>query len=195
MPSLVPLLKDPLSDWDHVAVTCLSEPGSYGLTSSDWRYIHYAKGGEELYRTADDPYEWNNLASVPQHQDVIKSLSAKAPIRFALKQEIQGASFSKRKLPMKFSSPPPASTPVGKRFQVEFDNQTDTPVFLYWRDQKNGVKLYGTIEPGAQQRQFTRKGAVWMITKTEVTPLTTQWSELGYFVIGNGSSRAVIQKK
>ena len=96
---------------------------------------------------------------------------------------------------MKFSSPPPASAPVGKRFQVEFDNQTNTPVFLYWRDQENAGKLYGTIEAGAQLRQFTRKGAVWMITKTEVAPTATQWSELGYFVIGEGASRAIIQKR
>ncbi len=195
VPSLVPLLRDPSSQWDHVAVTCLSEPGSYGLTTSEWRYIHYVKGGEELYRTADDPFEWNNLASAPQHQGVIKNLSAKAPIRFAPKKEIRGVSFSKVELPMKFSSPPPASAPVGKRFQVEFDNQTNTPVFLYWRDQENAGKLYGTIEAGAQLRQFTRKGAVWMITKTEVAPTATQWSELGYFVIGEGASRAIIQKR
>ncbi|MDC3256142.1 sulfatase-like hydrolase/transferase, partial [bacterium] len=194
VPSLVPLLRNPSSEWDHVAVTCLSEPGSYGLSTSDWRYIRYAKGGEELYRTSADPYEWNNLASIPEYQNVIKNLSGKAPIRFAPKKEFQGVFFSKVILPMRYSSPPPASSPVGRRFQVEFDNQTEAPVFLYWRDQKNSVKLYGKIEAGTQQRQFTRKGAVWMITKTEVSPSDVQWSELGYFVIGKGSSRAVIKK-
>jgi arylsulfatase A-like enzyme len=195
VPSLVPLLKDPSAAWDHVAVTCLSEPGSFGMSTSDWRYIRYANGGEELYRTADDPYEWNNLAALPKYQGIIKNLSAKAPVRFAPKKEFKGGSFSQVILPMKFSSPPPASLPTGKRFQVEFDNQTDAPVFLYWRDQKKGVKLYGTIESGAQQRQFTRKGAVWMITKTEVTASDGQWNELGHFVIGNDSGRAVIRKK
>ena len=68
-------------------------------------------------------------------------------------------------------------------------------MFLYWRDQKKGIKLYGTIESGAQQRQFTRKGAVWMITKTEVTASDGQWNKLGHFVIGNDSGRAVIRKK
>jgi len=95
---------------------------------------------------------------------------------------------------MRYSSPSPASSPVGGRFQVEFDNQTDAPVFLYWRDQKNSVKLYGKIKAGTQRRQFTRKGAVWMITKTEVSPSDVRWSELGHFVIGKGSSRAVIKK-
>lgn len=132
----MPLLRNPSSEWDHVAVTCLSEPGSYGLSTSDWRYIRYAKGGEELYRTSADPYEWNNLASKPEYQNVIKNLSEKAPIRFAPKKEFQGAFFSKVILPMRYSSPSPASSPVGGRFQVEFDNQTDAPVFLYWRDQK-----------------------------------------------------------
>ena len=195
VPSLVPLLKDPSAAWDHVAVTCLSEPGSFGMSTSDWRYIRYANGGEELYRTADDPYEWNNLAALPKYQGIIKNLSEKAPVRFAPKKELKGASLSQVILPMKFSSRPPASSPAGKRFQVEFDNQTDAPVFLYWRDQKKGIKLYGTIESGAQQRQFTRKGAVWMITKTEVTASDGQWNELGHFVIGNDSGRAVIRKK
>lgn len=193
-PSLVPLLRNPSSDWDHVAVTCLSEPGSYGLSTSDWRYIRYAKGGEELYRISTDPYEWDNLASVVEYQSVIKQLNGKAPVRFAPKQEFQGAAFSKVVLPMKFSSPPPSSLPIGSRFQVEFDNQTDAPVFLYWRDQKNGVKLYGKIDTGAQRRQYTRKGAVWMITKKQIKLSDDQWRELGHFVIGDGSSRAVIRK-
>ena len=39
---------------------------SYALRSRDWRYIRYENGREELYRAADDPHEWNNLAAKPE---------------------------------------------------------------------------------------------------------------------------------
>jgi iduronate 2-sulfatase len=39
---------------------------SYALRAKDWRYIRYANGKEELYHTAEDPYEWHNLADKPE---------------------------------------------------------------------------------------------------------------------------------
>ncbi len=35
---------------------------SYSLRFKDWRYIRYENGKEELYHTAKDDHEWNNLA-------------------------------------------------------------------------------------------------------------------------------------
>ena len=41
-PSLVPLLKNPDAEWPHVSLTHLGEPGSFGLSAENWRYIQYA---------------------------------------------------------------------------------------------------------------------------------------------------------
>jgi len=45
---------------------------SYSLRSKDWRYIRYENGEEELYRTVKDPYEWDNLADLPEHSDRLR---------------------------------------------------------------------------------------------------------------------------
>lgn len=59
--SLVPLLRDPDSDWEHAAVTTLGQ-GNHAVRDRRWRYIRYADGTEELYDHADDKNEWHNLA-------------------------------------------------------------------------------------------------------------------------------------
>ena len=45
---------------------------SYSLRSHDWRYIRYENGREELYHSADDPYECHNLMDDPQHAGRLK---------------------------------------------------------------------------------------------------------------------------
>ncbi|MEM9282457.1 MAG: sulfatase-like hydrolase/transferase [Verrucomicrobiota bacterium] len=85
-PSLVPLLANSDAPWTHIAVTHLSEPGSYGLSTKDWRYIRYAGGGEELYHIAEDPYEWTNLAGKDSHAAKLEELRALAPTVFANKK-------------------------------------------------------------------------------------------------------------
>jgi hypothetical protein len=76
--SLKPLLLDPDNGtWTgpDTVLTALSkwaknfDPAqqSYTLRSRDWRYIRYENGKEELYRVADDPHEWTNLATQPEH--------------------------------------------------------------------------------------------------------------------------------
>ena len=44
---------------------------SYSHRYRDWRYVRYANGREELYHTVEDPHEWHNLASKPEHADRI----------------------------------------------------------------------------------------------------------------------------
>jgi arylsulfatase A-like enzyme len=92
--SLKPLLVDPNNGtWTgpDTVLTALSkwaktfDPAqqSYTLRSRDWRYIRYENGKEELYRVADDPHEWTNLATQPEHskrlEDFRAQLLAKIP--------------------------------------------------------------------------------------------------------------------
>jgi arylsulfatase A-like enzyme len=71
--SMRPFLNDPKNGkWDgpDYAITALYkwaqyyDPAfqNYSLRFKDWRYIRYENGKEELYHTAKDDHEWNNLA-------------------------------------------------------------------------------------------------------------------------------------
>lgn len=90
--SLKPLLESPeRGEWSgpDEALTALYkwalyyDPAeqSYALRSADWRYIRYSNGKEELYHDAEDPYEWTNLAGVPQHAATLESFRAKLAAR------------------------------------------------------------------------------------------------------------------
>ncbi|MDF7823925.1 sulfatase [Pontiellaceae bacterium B12227] len=82
--SLKPLLIDPMSEtWvgPDAALTALYkwdnyyDPAeqSYSLRFKDWRYIRYSNGKEELYHTAQDPYEWTNLALKPEFAEQLQA--------------------------------------------------------------------------------------------------------------------------
>ena len=75
---LGPLLADPGADWDHPARTTFG-PGNHALRTGRWRYIRYADGSEELYDHDADPGEWHNLASAPEHADVLARLRKALP--------------------------------------------------------------------------------------------------------------------
>jgi arylsulfatase A-like enzyme len=187
-PSLVPLLKDPNAEWNHVALTHLGEPKSFGLSAETWRYIHYANGDEELYHIAEDPYEWTNLAGQPEHKEQLEKLRSKAPTKFAPSKEsslealpgLRWRPVSKRKAP--------PSKPDGATFPVTFINNSETLIELFWMDQKGSSKSYGFIGKGKSKSQKTRPGAVWMIRNTK------PGDELGHFVVGDRKAKAVIPK-
>jgi uncharacterized sulfatase len=79
--SLVPLLNDPLADWDKPAISQVihSRDEAYGfsLRTDRWRYTEWKRGvaGRELYDHANDPNEVTNLAGYPEHAALVKSLS------------------------------------------------------------------------------------------------------------------------
>jgi hypothetical protein len=50
---------------------------NWSIRSTDWRYIRYRNGSEELYDHNNDPFEWNNLASHKAHQPVLRSMRAR----------------------------------------------------------------------------------------------------------------------
>ncbi len=67
--SLVPLLKDPKTQWDRPAITT-NGMGNHAVRSERWRYIQYNDGTEELYDHESDPGEWHNLAQDPAFREI-----------------------------------------------------------------------------------------------------------------------------
>lgn len=76
--SLRPLLENPDSNWDEVAITAV-EYGSYSVRDDDFRYIVYKDGGEELYDHRTDPNEWTNVVSKPKYSETLENLRRKLP--------------------------------------------------------------------------------------------------------------------
>ena len=76
--SLLPLLKKPDSDWNHVAVTTWRFM-NHAVQEGNYRYIRYKEGEEELYDHNTDPNEWHNLASDENYRQIIKRLASKLP--------------------------------------------------------------------------------------------------------------------
>jgi uncharacterized sulfatase len=74
--SLVPLLKDPSSRWDHAALSQVRRgmpPNSfmgYSVRTEGWRYTEWDNGtrGIELYDERNDQSERRNLANDPAHK-------------------------------------------------------------------------------------------------------------------------------
>jgi arylsulfatase A-like enzyme len=187
-PSLLPLLKNPNANWDHTSVTYLGDAGSYGLSTEDWRYIHYANGDEELYDSAADRYEWKNLAVKPEHLDKLKEMRALAPQKFTKKVAPKDESLPKLAWRPAKKSAAPASKPDGNSFDVVFINRSKSTIVLHWMDQSGKPKSYGGIDAGKRKRQQTRPGAVWVITDSDDKPL-------GHFIVGDRKARAEIPRR
>jgi len=185
-PSLVPLLCDSEADWPHVAITYLERPGSFGLSARHHRYIRYPEGGEELYDTRKDPYEWNNLADDPAHKSVLDSLRAKAPTEFA--RFVQPSVESAPRLDwhvLEAGETPPVSRPQGNSFPVYFINRTNEPLVLWWVAPNGSLKSYGTLEPKQRRKQSSRSGAVWALG-------TDVGGPKGWFRIADRTVRAIV---
>lgn len=76
--SLKPLLEEPEREWDH-AVISNRRPGQYAVRTTDWCYIRYHDGSEELYKRRDDPREWINLADIPQYDRIRRAMAVEIP--------------------------------------------------------------------------------------------------------------------
>jgi arylsulfatase A-like enzyme len=57
--------------------------GSYAVVNSDWRYIQYNDGSEELYNLNKDPNEWKNLAGEAEVAPIKETMQKAAPSEFA----------------------------------------------------------------------------------------------------------------
>lgn len=99
--SLVSNLKKPSKSIDRNVFLPGSEKGSYAVINTNWRYISYFDGGEELYNVKEDPNEWYNLAGDEKYRPIMQEMQKSAPKVFApevtprneLKLVIEGDSF------------------------------------------------------------------------------------------------------
>ncbi len=76
--SLVPLLRDPNTEWDRSVVTTLGYR-NHAVTYGQYRYIRYADDTEELYDLESDPNEWTNRAADPEFEGIKNELIARLP--------------------------------------------------------------------------------------------------------------------
>jgi arylsulfatase A-like enzyme len=81
--SLAQMLADPALAKDRDVLFPGLKPEEYAIINSEWRYIHYANGNEELYHVRDDPHEWHNLAGRSGFGKVKEKLRRSAPSSFA----------------------------------------------------------------------------------------------------------------
>lgn len=79
--SLAKALRDPSKAQDHEIFTVAAE-GEYSSVNTQWRYIHYRDGTEELYDVKADPNEWSNLANNPEYQKIKEQMKVGAPSKF-----------------------------------------------------------------------------------------------------------------
>ena len=182
--SLAPLLRNPQADWPHAAVTQLGAPDEYAISTQSWRYIHYRNGDEELYDIAADPHEWTNLAAQPAHAAKLVEMRKLAPRQAVPVPPVPVASLPELKW-HPAAEPVPPSKPDGGPFDVVFINRRADPVELLWMSREGKPKSYGGIEPGAQKRQSTRPGSVWMIRDAT-------GKVLGHFQVGDRTSKAIL---
>ena len=77
--SLLPLLKDPQSNWNMPSLTTYGKM-NHALRDKKYRYITYADGGEELYDMESDPREYRNLAGFDEFQEIKDALRAWLPV-------------------------------------------------------------------------------------------------------------------
>jgi len=72
--SLRALLEDPESEWPWPALTTYRR-NDHAVRTSEWRYIRYNDGSEELYKHPEDYHERNNLADDPQYAELKTKLA------------------------------------------------------------------------------------------------------------------------
>ncbi len=187
-PSLLPLLSEPAtSNWNHISVTFLAQPNSYAVSGRSHRYIHYADGTEELYDIRTDPYEWTNLARLPESQSQLAAFRKDAPSTFARKIEPTVQSLAKLTwYPAVNGGALPVSKPDGNPFPVHFINKRPQPTELFWMSPEGKPKSYGSIGVGETKTQQTRPGAVWSVGEIDSDKM------LGHFIIGDRTAQAVI---
>jgi arylsulfatase A-like enzyme len=81
--SIAGTLNNPDSAVDRNVLLPWMDPGTYAIINREYRYIHYAYGGEELYQVQKDPNEWYNLANDLKYTEIKTQLRNAAPTTFS----------------------------------------------------------------------------------------------------------------
>ena len=75
--TIAPLVRDPKREWPYPAVITHSphwHGPNHAVRSESFHYIHYGRGGEELYDVSKDPNQWRNLAGDSKYGAIKKGL-------------------------------------------------------------------------------------------------------------------------
>lgn len=80
--SLVPLLKNPATEWNYPALTTY-DYSEFSIRTENWRYVRYIDDSEELYDHRNDPEEWTNLADDPKYKEIKEELAKHIPENLA----------------------------------------------------------------------------------------------------------------
>ena len=76
--SLIPLMKNPDAEWNRNILTTYT-PNNHSLRSTNWHYIRYGDGSEELYDHRNDPHEWNNVAGELKNAQLLSNFREQLP--------------------------------------------------------------------------------------------------------------------
>lgn len=188
---LTPLLRKPDAAWPHVAVTALDRLGRYAISGREYRYIHYEKGGEELYHIPSDRYEWTNLAGDPTHRKALMELRARAPRTPApmIKTFTRGPrppvkpKREVRTIPA--SSLPPVSPTGEDSCTLLFTNSGVEAVTVSWITFDGKQQIFHTLKQGEKAWQGTHPGHVWIFSNPAgkayggcIAPKQNAWVDL-----------------
>ncbi len=94
--SIKPLLANPASECTHPALSTMYR-NNHTLVTSDWRYIRYEDGTEELYNERTDPHEWTNVAGKAEFASVKQNLAKYLPTTNAVPVPEEPAAPAKKK--------------------------------------------------------------------------------------------------
>ncbi len=182
--SIVPTLINPDKQLNEVALTFMHKVGTVAVSGKDWRYIHYTNGDHELYNIKKDPYEWDNLATKPEHAIRIKSMRSHIPTKFA--QFIPPSDEALKSLTYSKGEKFPASSFDGPSYQIVFMNKTVEPVTLFAVTKDKSLKKVALIGATKKHKLKAEAGSVWLIQS-----LTGK--NLGHFKVLDRNAKAVIQ--
>jgi len=147
--SIRPLLVDPKAEWAGVAVTTHGL-NNHAVRTGRWRYIRYADGGEELYDHSNDPYEWTNVATLPEHSELKTNLAEHFPTVNKPPSETKAKSAGKAKKQQR---------------QREKEKQKDNAAALDRSLPPSGPRFAARLDKNAPMPSADRPNIVWIIVE------------------------------